>query len=934
MSERPSPIAPETAGDCHAEWKQAAAVPTEPVDLAVVRERLASSRGPRFWSGLEQVAGTPHFEAMLHREFPRFAAEWPAGVSRRNFLRLSAASLGLAGLTACTRQPLEKIVPYVKQPEEILPGRPLFFATAAVLGGYATGILAESHEGRPTKVEGNPEHPASLGAADAITQASVLNLYDPDRSQSVSYLDRIASWESFTGALGAAMSAQSGKQGAGLRLLTGPITGPTEAALLAQVLADYPRATWHRWDPLGADHARRGLVAAFGTPHAARYDLERADVVVALDADFLYAGLGAVRHARDFAARRRVDAASTSMNRLYVAESTPSPTGSVADHRLAVRPSVLPVLAVALAAKVGVPGVSAPSMLDAKAERFVTAAARDLAAHRGRSLVLAGEPLPAAAHALVAAINDALGNAGETVTYSEPVEADPVDGADSLATLVAALRADEVDLLIVSGVNPVYDAPADLDFAAAINRDRTLRIHHGLWADETAELCQWHVPATHELESWGDARAFDGTVTLIQPLIEPLYGGKSASELWAGLLGRPAATGYDLLQEHWQQTDLAAVSFEDAFRQALHDGVVAGSALPAVAPALALDAGAAAARELAGTVPASGFELALRPDPTILDGRFANNGWLQELPKPITKLTWDNALMLAPRTAEQLGVFNEDLVTITVDGRSVTAPAWILPGQPEGVGTLHLGYGRRRAGRVADGVGVAASGLQTVARRWNLAGVDFARDRRSAGARLHPGPLLDRGLARGRDRRGGETAGRAHGDLRRVPCQPGIRERRRARGRRPRSLAHARVRLQPGQRLGDDHRPVGLQWLQRLHGGLPVREQHSGDRQGRGAPRARDALDSRRPLLSRGSRRARGDHQPADPLHAVRAGAVRGRLSGRRHRPLGRRPQRHGVQPLRRHPLLPEQLPLQGAAVQLLALPGLGDTAAQAPAQP
>jgi len=727
MSERPSPIATAPEGDCHAEWKKAAATPTETVDLAAVRDRLAASRGPRFWNGLEQVAGTPEFEEMLHREFPRFAAEWPEGVSRRNFLRLSAASLGLAGLTACTRQPIEKIVPYVKQPEEILPGRPLFFATAAVVGGYAMGVLAESHEGRPTKLEGNPEHPASLGASDAITQASVLNLYDPDRSQSVTQLGRIASWESFSGALAAAMSAQSGKEGAGLRLLTGPVTGPTEAALLAQILTDYPRATWHRWDPLGADNARRGLAAAFGAPHAARYDLTQADVVVALDSDFLHAGPGAVRYARDFAAHRRLDADATAMNRLYVAEATPTVTGTMADHRLAARPSALPALVVALAAKVGVAGVAAPVALDAKAERFVEAAARDLAAHRGRSLVVAGEPLPAPAHALVAAINEALGNGGATVVYTEPVEADPVDGGESLAELVRALRADEVDLLVISGVNPAYDAPADLDFATAVNRDRTLRIHHGLWADETAELCQWHVPATHELESWGDARAFDGTTTLIQPLIEPLYGGKSGLELWSAMLGRPAATGYELLQEHWQQTEMASLVFEDEFRRTLHDGLVAGSALPAVAPTLAADAAANAARELATATPASGFELVLRPDPSVLDGRFANNGWLQELPKPITKLTWDNALLLAPRTAEQLGVFNEDLVTITADGRSATAPAWILPGQPEGVGTLHLGYGRRRAGRVADGLGVAASGLQTVGRRWNVEGVEFAK---------------------------------------------------------------------------------------------------------------------------------------------------------------------------------------------------------------
>ncbi len=493
-------------GDCHVAWKQPDAAPA-PVDLASVRDRLAARRGPTYWRSLEEVAATPEFEEMLHREFPRFAAEWPSGVSRRNFLQLAAASLGLAGLTACTRQPIEKIVPYVKQPEEIVPGRPIFFATAMPLSGVATGLLVESHEGRPTKVEGNPDHPASLGATDAVTQASVLGLYDPDRSQAILELDRVATWKGFADALTAAMSDQSSKEGAGLRILTGPVTSPSEAAQLLQLTTDYPKATWHRWDALGGDAGRNGLTLAFGAPHAARLEVGKADVVVALDSDFLTSGPAAVRHAREFAARRKVAPESAAMNRLYVAEATPSATGTMADHRLAARPSALPALVLALAARVGVAGVAAPGGLDAKAERWVEAAARDLAAARGRSLVVAGETLPAAAHALVAAINEALGNAGATVVYTEPVEAQPVDGLASLTELARALKAGEVDLLIVSGVNPAYDAPADLDFATLLAESKALRVHHGLYVDETAERCQWHVPAAHYLESWGDARA-------------------------------------------------------------------------------------------------------------------------------------------------------------------------------------------------------------------------------------------------------------------------------------------------------------------------------------------------------------------------------------------------------------------------------------------
>ncbi len=728
MSDVSSPVPTAApAGDCHAEWKRPPAE-KPPLDLATVRGRLEGQRGPQYWRSLEEVAATPEFEELLHREFPRFAAEWPAGVSRRNFLQLAGASLGLAGLTACTRQPIERIVPYVKQPEEILPGRPLHFATAATLSGFATGLLVESHEGRPTKIEGNPDHPASQGATDAVTQASILGLYDPDRSQTTLELGRISTWRGLATALMAALGEQSAKSGAGLRILTGPVTGPTEAALMEQLLADYPEAVWHRWDPLGADHQRRGVAAAFGAPHSIRYEVGRADVLVALDADFLTQGAGAVRHAREFAARRRVTVDGPQMNRLYVAEVSPSPTGSVADHRLPVRPSQLPALVRALAARVGVDGVAAPADLEPRLERFAAAAAADLAAHRGRALVVAGESLPAAAHALIAAINDALGATGETVVYGEPIEARPVDGLASLADLARALRAGAVDLLVISGVNPVYDAPADLDFAAALHQDKTLRVHHGLYADETAEHCQWHLPAAHYLESWGDARAVDGTVSLVQPLIEPLYGGKSLAELIAALLGRTEASGYDLLQEHWQEK-LGEPSFEDAFRRALHDGLVAGSALVPAAVALAPDAAAAAAAALAAAPAASGLELALRPDASVLDGRFANNGWLQELPKPITKLTWDNPVMLSPRTAEALGVHNEDLVEIEAGGRRLSAPAWILPGQADGTALLHLGYGRRRAGRIADGLGVSAFALQTSEARWNLAGVTVRKAR-------------------------------------------------------------------------------------------------------------------------------------------------------------------------------------------------------------
>jgi len=726
MIESRSPRPEPQEGDCHTEWRRA-----EPgagrLELAEVRERLAGVRGPVYWRSLEELAAAPEFDAMLHREFPRFAAEWPAGVSRRNFLQLAGASLGLAGLTACTRQPIEKLVPYVKLPEQLLPGKPLQFATAMPLSGYATGLLVESHEGRPTKVEGNPEHPASLGSTDAVTQASILGLYDPDRSQVVTHLGKAAALADLGQQIGAALNAQAAIGGAGLRLLTGPVTSPTESRLIAELLASYPQAKWHRWDPLARDGERQGLADAFGSPAHLVFDLAKADVILALEADLLAQGPGAVRYARDFAARRKLAEGATSMNRLYVAESSPTVTGSVADHRFRARPSELPAIVLGLAARLGVAGVTAPA-LPAATGRWLDAAARDLAAHRGSGLVVAGDSLPAAAHTLVAAINQALGNAGATALYSAPVETDPVDHLASLAELLTDLKSGDIDLLFVSGVNPAYDAPADLDVAGVLARSSAVKIHHGLYVDETAALCQWHVPAAHYLESWGDARAFDGTVSLLQPLIEPLYAGKSLAEMLSQLVGRPSDTGFDILRATYE-AQLGGDTFEDAFRKLLHDGLVPGSALPsgggaAIAPA----AIATAAQSLAGAGSGGELELALRPDPAVLDGRFANNGWLQELPKPITKLTWDNAVMLSPRTAESLGIASRDLVELsTADGRKLAGPAWVLPGQADGVATVHLGYGRWRAGRVADGIGFNAYAAQTVARRWNAPGITLRK---------------------------------------------------------------------------------------------------------------------------------------------------------------------------------------------------------------
>jgi molybdopterin-containing oxidoreductase family iron-sulfur binding subunit len=706
-------------GKCDAE---AARRPAESaaLDLETVREILREKKGPEFWRSLDELAATPAFEDLLHREFPRHASEWPEGVSRRNFLQLAGASLALAGLTGCTKQPLEKIVPYVRQPEQVVPGRPLFFATALTHAGYATGVLAESHLGRPTKIEGNPDHPASLGATDSFAQAALLTLYDPERSQEIVRNGRTGTWSGFASDVNAALRARQPLGGEGLRLLTGTVTSPTLAAQIRDLLTRFPQARWHRWEPAGRHNEQAAARLAFGRPVETRYDFTKADVIVSIQSDALTHAPGNVRYQRDFASRRRVHGAPAgTMNRVYCVESVPTNTATISDHRLQLPPAEVEAFVLALAQALGVApagGAPADTLTDAKAKTWIQAVVEDLQAHRGRSLVLGDEILSPAAQVLIHGINSALGNAGSTVIYTDPVEADPVDHLESLRTLVADMNAGRVEMLVMlGGVNPVYTAPADLGFAQALQKVG-LRIHHGLYQDETAEYCHWHIPAAHELESWGDARSFDGTVSVLQPLIDPLFDGKTETEVLAAFSDRPDTGSHDLVQAYWKtQLPGGVGGFDAAWRAILHDGLVPNTQLPPIGVAAG-----GGAQQAAGTVAAAVAEargqkdritLLFRPDPTIYDGRYASNAWLQELPKPITKLTWDNALVLGPATAQRLGLKVEETVEVTVAGRKTPAAVWILPGQAENTAVLTLGYGRTRGGR-GTGCGFNAYALR------------------------------------------------------------------------------------------------------------------------------------------------------------------------------------------------------------------------------
>jgi molybdopterin-containing oxidoreductase family iron-sulfur binding subunit len=632
-------------------------------------------------------------------------------------LELLGASLALGGATSCTRQPPEKIVPYVTAPEEVVPGKPLFYATAFLLGQVASGILVESHLGRPTKIEGNPDHPASLGATSPLAQASILGLYDPDRSKVVIRQGRISSWVTFLAAAAAEREKLLARRGAGFRVLTEPVTSPSLAAALRRLLAELPEAQWHQYQPVTGDNARQGARLAFGEPVNVVYRLENADVIVSLDADLLGSGPGAVRYAREFSGRRRPDHPK-GMNRLYVAEPAPSVTGAIADHRRALSNRQVELAARALAARLGL-GVSSPP--EAPAQEWIAAVAADLEQHRGRSLVVAGEHQPPAVHVLAHAINHRLGNFGQTVFCTDPLEAEPVDQMASLKELTADLAAGRVETLLILGGNPVYNAPADLGFREALQK-AALRIHLSLYEDETSELCHWHLPEAHPLEAWGDARAYDGTVTILQPLIEPLYAGRSALEVVSIFSGKPSQSGEEILREFWRG-ERGAGDFEHWWRTALHDGLVRGSEFPAKAVSLRPDALA----QLPAPAPAAALELSIRPDPNVWDGRFANNGWLQELPKPITKLTWDNAALLSPATAQRLGLASGDIAELELEGRSVRAPVWILPGHADDCLTVHLGYGRTRAGKVAAGAGFNAYRLQTSDRPWSATGAEVRR---------------------------------------------------------------------------------------------------------------------------------------------------------------------------------------------------------------
>ncbi len=692
--------------------------------------------GRTYWRSMEERLDGP---LGSDREFSPGQMDVPTGFQRRDFLQLMGASVALAGLTACTEKPVQRILAYTRTPDGLAPGNPLHYATACARDGVATGLLVTAWEGRPTKVEGNPTHPGSRGVTGPAEQAMLLQLYDPARARVLKERNAGRSWRSFRESMLLRSSAWSPGSGAPLHFLVEPSSSPTVLALRQEILARFPKARFHAYASAPRDSVYEGTRWAFGTTLEPQLDVERADAILSLDADFLEARIENLPATRGFASRRD-PASPAGMNRLYVVEPRLSITGGMADHRLRARSSDIEGVALAVLAQLGktVTALSAFSSvsgppLTAETARFVKAVAKDLASKAGRSLVVAGERQTPLTHAVAHAINASLGNIGTTVRFTEPV-VDTASGPAALQPLLEELRAGRVDTLVITASNPAYSAPADSGLAALLKKVPNV-VYWGQYEDETGQLANWFIPAAHPFETWGDVRALDGTASVVQPLISPLYGGLSEIEVLEAFVDRPELKPYDAVRATWK-TRNPGPDFETAWETWLSAGVVPQTQRPFASPVLRAESIAQLASAARPTP--SGLEVNFVTDYKVFDGRWGQNAWLQELPDPVTKVVWDNVALLSEATAAKYGVKQYDpisrtfdLVTLTVDGRSVEAPALVQPGCADDAVTVQLGYGKSvvellfevDAPRV---VGFDAGRIRTASAPWFRTGLQLA----------------------------------------------------------------------------------------------------------------------------------------------------------------------------------------------------------------
>lgn len=645
------------------------------------------------WRSLEQLADDPSFVARAAQEFPRLAEALASAHDRRRVLKLMAAAIAMGGLGGCDLgAPGGVLIPAVRAPPNIIPALPNFYATAHVLDGYATGTVVKHNMGRPIKVEGNPHHPASLGATDAFAQAQVLDFYDPDRAWGITVNGLPSDRQTLQTALTGQRALIASNHGAGLRILTGTVTSPTLAAQLDVLASRYPGARWHQWQPVARDNVWKGATLAYGQPVETIPRLDRTDVLLAIDSDLLSSAPGHVRFARDFAARRN-PARTQKMSRLYAVEPTPTLTGAAADHRFIAGPRELHQVLLALAA-----GILQSSPPPSAAPDWIGAVIADLTANTGRALVHVGPHQPPEVHALVHAINDKLGAPGATQTPVTPAVHTPIDQAASLRDLVADMQSGKVATLLIIDGDPVYTAPATLGFADALKKvPFSLALY--IAPNDTSVATAWGVPMAHPWEDWSDARAYDGTATILQPQALPLYQGMSMHRMMALLTDPAPPSALDIVQSTWK--DRMGADFDLAWHDALANGVIADTASAAANVTLRAEAG----RQMPPVPPEHPLTVLFRPDPHLWDGRYANNPWLQELPRPLTKLTWDNPLLIAPQEARRLNVRNGDEVRLSIGDAQVSAPVWIMPGQAPDCAVALLGFGRNNVGSVGSGTG-------------------------------------------------------------------------------------------------------------------------------------------------------------------------------------------------------------------------------------
>lgn len=654
--------------------------------------------GRRQWTAIEEL--DPAFQAWVDAEFPAAASLAPA--ARRQFLKLMGASFALAGLTGCEKSPFVAALPYVDQPDAATTGVPRHYATAVTLDGFAQPVIATTYSGRPTKLDGNPDHPATGGRSDVFMQAAVLGLYDPDRARGPTRHRQPTTWKDVATAIVMLRSDWAKDEGESLRLLVGPTTSPTLLRQIDALRAQFPKLRLHRHEPVGSQPRYELTRAAYGQPLDVHYQLDRCSVVVSFDDDFLGPGPHQVRNARGWSSARRRSSDGPGLS-LHLAESVPCATGAMAGARLAVDASRMPQLAQALASKLGVEGAVAPELVSKEREWIEQTAAACRGASR-QALVTSGPFGEAATAIWVARINEVLASAGVTLQFTSPVAG---TAGGSLSELISDINAGKVTSLVIVDSNPIYTAPGALGFVDALRKVPS-SFHLGLQRDETGDLCEWQLPLTHALESWSDARAIDGTATIIQPVIRPFYDVRSAHQILAMLLGDTEPAADKPVRETWQAR--FADNFESRWRQALHDGFVEGGA-PFVD---AVPVGATPPAMVWG----DGLDVVFRPDPTIWDGSFANIGWLQELPKPLTTLTWGNIVAVSPHLAQRLGMANGDVLEVTIAEQRVTGPAWIAPGQANNTIALYLGYGRARAGQVGNDIGCDAYRVRPPEQPW------------------------------------------------------------------------------------------------------------------------------------------------------------------------------------------------------------------------